>query len=166
MSGKNDEVNGMAVIFAVLGAGVIILGMVVFAIMVLLAAALTLVAFVAWFKPLTLFGETVQPQEARWFVYRGIIGMIGVPAFVVFCAAFYDLHIDDALWSWLYLGGYVAGSVGIEALMAMNEAENAAAKPISPSPLPPMPTVQIEARPGQKTDHFKFASWQDEEKRG
>lgn len=162
MSGKNDEVNGMAAIFAVVGAGVIVLGMFVFAIMVVLAAVLTLVALVAWFKPLTLFGETVQPEEARWFVYRGVIGMIGVPAFVAFCAALYGLHIDEEVWAWLYLGGYVVGSVGIEALKAINENETVAVEPPSPSPLPPK---QIEAHPLPKADPFRFASWEDGDER-
>lgn len=164
MSGQNNEANGMAFVLALFGAGMLLLGMFIFAVAVVFAVVLTIIAILAWNKPLTIFGETVQPHEARWFVYRGIIGMYGLPAFAVFCHFLFGLHIGDSVLSWLFLGGYVGGSVGIEALKAMNEAEAAKApttiEPTLPSARSSTPVQKLPAPPSET---FRYASWDDEE---
>ena len=166
MSGQNSEANGMAFVLALFGAGMLLLGMFIFAVAVVFAVVLTIIAFLAWNKPLTVFGETVQPHEARWFVYRGIIGMYGLPAFAVFCHFLFGFHIGDSVLSWLFLGGYVGGSVGIEALKAMNEAEAANAPTVIEQTLPSAkPSTPIRELPASHPEPFRYASWDDEEAR-
>lgn len=165
MSGRNSETDGFVIVLAFLGAGIILMGYVLFAVATLLTIVFTLIAFVAWFRPLTLFGETLTPQEARWFVYRGLIGMIGLPAFALFCQALFQLHLNDKLWSVFILAGYMGGSLGIEILKAIvEEKKQTLAAEILPPSAPvnePAPTpAPREAEP------FQYASWDDEEEFG
>ncbi|WP_417307651.1 hypothetical protein [Devosia sp.] len=166
MSGKNDEVTGMAVIFAVLGAGVLILGMILFAALILVACFLTGLALVIWIadRPVEIFGETVTPHDARVFLMGGVAGAFGVPAFTAFCAALYGVYVDDEVWSWLIVGGYVGGSIGLEFLIGREDRSESNSSTAS---LPaPQEHEQPDPPPLPKPDPFKFASWDDEDERG
>lgn len=160
---NNGEMMGIAIVAAIIGLAAIFL----YAVAAFLALGLTVVAFCAWDKPRTIFGNVLTPAEARAFVGRGILGAILLPVFAVFCAAMFDLRIEDQYWPHIILGGYTLGSLGL----AMMEADNQ--KPpqsfegmtIEADPIRPTPPAQPQqpARGFDEQSAFRFASWDDEE---
>jgi hypothetical protein len=167
MASGNDETNAAAMGFAIIGVGMALMALMFFAVLAFLALILTIVAFCAWNNPLTLFGNTLYPSEARAFVGRGIAGAILVPVFVAFCQILFQVRMpwDDYL-IYMLIGGYTLGSLGVEILMA-DEAEQAGGPgsniqtihpPVSPPPQAP------RALPAPKNpEPFRYADWDDEE---
>lgn len=162
MSNQNNEANGAVVGLVLIGAAMWMMFALIFAIASFAAVIFTILAFFAWNKPLTIFGQTIHPHEARAFVGRGLIGMILLPVFVIFACAMFKVGLTNEVWPYLLGGGYTLGSVGIEFLMAKaaeERAANATYIPPAPAPLPPQKKPAQQAR-----EPFTFASWDDEEK--
>lgn len=161
MSSKNDETSGIAA-----GAGILITllafaALFIFAVLAFLAFGLTVLCFFAWNKPITLGKWTIEPDEARSFVLRGIAGMWLVPIFVAFCSILFGINI---VWSYLphmMAFGYVGGSIGIDILTSNSKpSQEIEILPPTPQlPAPPQPTP-FQQRPAQP---FEFATWEDEE---
>lgn len=165
MSNRNDEMTGFAVAIGFIGALALVMFAVIFALAAFAAVLLTILALCAWDRPITVFGQTTCPEEARAFVYRGLIGMVLLPVFVIFCAALFKFQIVDEAWVYLILGGYTLGSVGVEILKAQAEEEAAAnATYIPPAPPAALPQPEQPPRPaGKPNERFTFADWDDEE---
>lgn len=152
MASNNDngEMFGFAVVVAVLA----FIGFFLYAVLAFLAIVLTVIAILAWNKPLTLGKTTVQPADARAFVGRGILGAIALPVFAAFCELLFDFRIEwEEYGGHIVLGGYILGSIGLE----MMEGEETP-QPGVPEYLPPQAPRQ--AAPEQPP--FRFATWDDE----
>lgn len=162
MSSKNDETTAVVMVFACLGAMAIMLAAFVFAVLAFLSLLLTFVALCAWSRPRRIGKFILEPEEARAFVYRGLAGSFLLPTFVAFCALLFGFNIQDSVWPYLFLGGYVAGSIGIEILMA-DQNGGGGAVDITP---PQVPSAPPRSLPRPEPEPFRFASWDDEEERG
>lgn len=158
MSSRNDnsgEMMGIAIVVTMLAFAFLF----VYAILLFIAFVLTILAVLAWNNPLTIGSYTVEPREARLFVKRGLIGMVGLPVFAAFCQALFSFQIEETIWPHLFLGGYVLGSIVLEMMAEENQQETIH----SPSP-PQMPAPQEPPRPLPPAEPFRFASWDDEER--
>lgn len=158
MSNNNDNSGTMALAFVV--AICAFAGMFIYAFAAFLAAQFTLLAFVAWFRPLTLFGETVYPHEARAFVRNGVIGTIMLPVFVAFASALVKFKVSDEIWPHIFIIGYILGSVGVELVKAEEEQKAAKMREINP-PADRLPPPSNDSKADPKP--FQFAEWEDEE---
>lgn len=161
MSSRNDETTGLVMAFAFVGAAFYIAFLFIFALLAFLSLILTVLALLAWNRPLQIGTMMIEPDEARRFVMGGIAGAAIVPTFAVFCALLFGFGIADQAWFYLLIGGYVAGSIGLEILRA--EAEQNQPPVYTPpetrlSPPPP-------ALPPAPSAPFRFADWDDEEER-
>jgi hypothetical protein len=164
MSNQNNDNSGMAIAFAFVATAAFVMMAAIFALAAFAAVVFTIIALVAWDRPLTLFGQTVYPDEARAFVKRGLLGMVLAPLFVIFCAAIFKLHIVDEAWVYIIIGGYTAGSIGIEYLKAQAEQDAAAnATYIPPAPPAALPQPNETAR-HEPRKPFVFGDWDDEER--
>lgn len=157
MSNRNNGDSSAAIAFGVIGmaaVGIMILfvGVAGFATFVM-----TILCLVAWNKPLQLGKWSIEPQEARAFVVRGLIGAALIPAFILFADLMFGLEIDWRYWHYFALGGYIGGSLGVELAIQQAGASAPVAQP--PQPLPPsLPN------PKPVEQHsFEFARWDDEE---
>ncbi|MCB1499016.1 MAG: hypothetical protein KDK07_04375 [Bauldia sp.] len=158
----NSKDNGTDPVVATFAAGALLAAILVFTLSAFVALIGTILALVAWDEPLKMGRISIQPEQARAFVTRGIVGALLVPAFAVFAAVLLKFKIDPDAWLFLFLGGYTAGSFGVEFVLidkyfqkdGTAEFEGNAQLP------PPFETaVNGEAKP------FSFASWDDEEER-
>lgn len=162
MSSNNDNSGMMALAFVI--GGLALIGMFIYAVLVFLALAFTIIAIIAWREPLTLFGETVTPEEARTFVARGIAGAILLPLFVAFCSVLFGFRVDPNVWNHLVLAGYALGSLGIgiaEAQQQEEERKRQAARQALLPPQPPPPPSPV--LPRQEAEPFHYARWDDED---
>lgn len=165
MSNQNNDNSGMAIAFAFVAMAGFFMMAIVFAIAAFASVVFTFIALWAWDRPRRIFGQVLHPHEARAFVYRGLLGMVLAPLFVIFCAAMFKLHIVDEAWLYIIIAGYAGGSVGIEVLKAQAEQEAAAnATYIPPAPPAALPQPKETARP-EARQPFTFADWDDEEPR-
>ncbi|MCJ8510721.1 hypothetical protein MUU53_23060 [Rhizobium lemnae] len=164
MSSNNNNGAGMAVAFAIAMLGIV--GIFIFALLAFVAFVLTALAIFAWNSPLTLGKWTLHPHEARAFVTRGILGAFLVPAFLLFVNVFLNIHIEWNYLSYMLVGGYTLGSIGIEIIMA--DEQTVSAPPVTTyiSPTPQLPASPKQAPQSMETEPFRFASWDDEEERG
>lgn len=160
-SNSNDNsgaIFGLAIICAVLW----FLMIAAYALACFVAAIFTLLSIIAWHRPIKLGSLIVHPHEARQFVLCGIIGAIGLPAFVLFCAWLFDWTVRDGWWFYIVTGGYAFGAIGISMTLEEHGAyiiepfEDETALP------PPPPTPQL---PPAQPAPFHFASWDDEGQR-
>ncbi len=161
---QNNEISGLAMIAGFFG---VALAMMVFFFIAVLAFAslvLTIIALCAWNNPVTLMRRTVYPGEARAFVKQGLLGMVLLPSFVLFCSVVFQVPVIPEAWVYFFIGGYTAGSVGVEWLKAEAEREAAANVTYLP-PTPPAPPPASSYRPmsGPPPQDFRFADWNDEE---
>ncbi|WP_421693232.1 hypothetical protein [Aestuariivirga sp.] len=160
MSSKNDETSGIAIAIGIFAAGAIIMGVLIYAIAVFFSLALTVLSIFAWNKPLTLWGNTATPRDARRFVGAGLIGVACAPVIVLFGCALFGFVIEKQYWIHIYLGGYAIGSLGVAYLdLKQEEAEAAARALIVPPTMPPAPPKTIQSHP----EDFTFADWSDDE---
>lgn len=154
-----DELSVMAVIAAFFGAVALMMAAFVFAVLAFIALALTVVCLFAWNSPVTLGKWTLMPEEARGFVYRGLLGSVLLAAFSVFIGIMFKIQIEDWTVPYILLGGYALGSVGLEIMMAQQQTEEPNQTVIPPTQqiAPPPRTPEPPAKP------FRFASWNDED---
>lgn len=156
MSSKNDDNSGMA---AVMMVGVMI-AVILFAVLAFAAAIMTVLCFIAWNRPLWIGGWELSPEEARAFIFRGIIGAILAPTFVAFCDIVIELQANWDYWPYFVGVGYTIGSIGIYLLSDDDEPD-----PVDITP-PRIPTAPPRALPRPDAEPFRYASWDDEEERG
>lgn len=156
---NNDASTGIAIVFGIIAG----LAFVAFAIFAFTAFALTILAICAWNKPLRIGRKfVIEPHEARAFVWRGLMGMWMVPAFAFFVNVFLGVHINWGYLTHMMMFGYVAGSLGIEAMMADgNGNQGHAEAPHHHEVLPPPPAQR--ALPPASREPFNYASWDDED---
>lgn len=163
MSSRNDETSGAIVAFAFVATAAFFVVAVIFALAAFAALVLTVLCAVAWKDGLTIGEFSIEAQEARAFIVRGVLGAIIAPAFAVFSALLFGLDISEVAWSYIFIGGYTLGSVGIEYLISQQEVPAQPPSPIvPPRQITPPPThaprpIAPPVRP------FEFASWDDEE---
>lgn len=166
MSNQNNDNSGIAMAFAFIGAVAVLMAAAIFALAAFAAVIFTIIALCAWERPLTVFGHTVEPDEARAFVKRGLLGMVLAPLFVLFCTVMFQTPIINEAWVFIIVGGYTLGSVGVEYLKAQAAQDGAAGATYMPSPapaaLPPPPVLPRDNR--QPREPFTFADWDDEER--
>lgn len=173
MANNNDN-SGAAVAIGFIGAGMLIAGAFVFAVLAFASLVLTLVCFTAWNKPIQFCGETLTPEDARAFVRRGLIGACLVPAFAFFASVLFAVPIRADWVIYLPIGGYALGSVVVTYHLEKAKAEaaqSAAAMQALLSPQPVRQTQTIEPLPAEYAEHrrqterepYRFATWDDEE---
>lgn len=161
MSQQNNT-EGVVLAFIFAGVGLFALAMLVF----VCAAAIVLTIFftgaslMAWNKPVTMGQLTIEPDEARLFICRGLVGAVLVPGFVGACVLIVGTSIDVQAFFYLALGGYVGGSIGIEWLLSQIEQE---AEPTAPVMPPPAPVWEPPRRIPDQRPPFQYASWDDED---
>ncbi len=183
MSQQKDEMAGLAIVLAGIVVAIYYVMIAVAAMLALSAIVFTFLALIAWNNPLYLGSETLKPEEARAFIYRGLFGAAAAPILTFLVWLFLDRHAFD--WEIYALSagvgyvlgsgvGYVLGSVGIEILAAMDEAERISTRPVaSPSKPPALSPAQSKALPAPPQNvlpappkkPFRYASWNDEELR-
>jgi hypothetical protein len=163
MSSRNDESSGAVFAFVFVATAILIVAAIIFALAAFAALVLTVLCIFAWKDGLTIGEFSIEAHEARAFVLRGVLGAIILPAFAVFTALLFGEPISDDAWSYIFIGGYTLGSVGIEYLISQQET------PAQP-PTPIVPPRQITPPPA--SDHmpiapparpFEYASWDDED---
>lgn len=156
MSSKsNDENAAIGVVVAVIAFAALFF----FALLAFVALVFTVLALLAWKKPLRLGRFVITPDEAHAFVGRGLIGMALLPTFWAFCCILFGLPFEGDYLGYLLIGGYTLGSVGIEILSADDDPP--AASPVHTPPALPTPA---DKAPAAEEEPFRFASWDDEEK--
>lgn len=168
-----DPVAGAA---AFIFLGFALLSIVLFAVAVLVACIMTRFCVVVWFynTPVTIFGETLTPDEAKRFVVRGVAGALIVPGVTLFVCGFYGLQMWPEAWPYLVVGGYVLGSLVVgyfvekarlearqqQAEMQVLPPPEQSARTVRSSELTPSgPSPSANAQP----EPFRFATWDDEE---
>lgn len=172
---QNDKDNGAMLGFALIITMATFLFAFVFAIVTFLAIIMTGVCILAWNKPVTLFGQTITPQEAHEFVARGLLGAALAPCFALFASGLFGFQIRQDYWLFFVFGGYAFGSlvVGYHIEKAKAEAaqQAAAMQALLPPEQPARPVRTIEAQPSvtpvsdelPQPQPFRFATWDDEE---
>ena len=175
MSQQKGEMAGLAFVGAIIGLVAYFLVVAVATMLALSAIVFTVLALIAWNRPLYLGSETLEPAEARAFIYRGLFGAAAAPVLTFLVWLFLERHAFG--WEIYALSagvGYVIGSVGVEILAAMDEMETVSTKPVtSPSKPPALSQAQVKALPAPSPSAspaaskkpFRYASWNDEELR-
>lgn len=144
-----------------IGYGTAFLAILVFWMAAFLALLMTLVALYYMIKPAKDYARAPTPKEARAFIGRGLVGAI---LFVGFLALIDIMFFVPVNWNYVFQfawTGYMAGSLGGEIVL---ELEN----PSAPQVLPPSQTIPPPRPPVlPPTPHqtFQYASWDDEEAR-
>lgn len=166
-SNNNTSPEAMVGVFVLVAIGMA--AMAIAALFAFFAVALTIVAVVAWGGPVTIFGETIEPEDARAYIIRGAIGAVVAPTFVIFSCALFQLEMDkitDHGWILISFGGYCLGSLGIEILIDQAREEAEAAAALQQEILPPLPAPQpkpTQTQSAKPAEDFEFARWDDEE---
>lgn len=180
MSQQKDEMAGLVFVVAAIGAAIYFVFIAMAVMMALFAIVFTILCLFAWNDTLYLGSETLEPEEARAFIYRGLFGAAAAPILTFLVWLFLDRHAFG--WEVYALSaaiGYVFGSVGIEIFAAMDEMETISAGPdtkaetvsispgpaASPSQQPALPPAQIKTLPAPPAKPFRYASWDDEEEK-
>jgi hypothetical protein len=163
MSSQNND-NSLAIAIGFIGAGVVILGIFIFAVAAFITFIFTILSLCAWNKPLRITKKlTIEPEEARAFVGRGLIGAFLLPAFVCFCILLFGLNVRPDAWNYIVIVGYIAGSLGVEIMMAEESAQQADSVPLQLPPPSVQPRQNVPSRNDTTRPPFRFASWNDEE---
>lgn len=160
---RNDESTAIIMVFAFIGAAFYIWVFVLALLAAFAAFVFTILSLIAWNKPLRL-GRTfvITSDEARAFVYRGLIGAGVLPAFLLFV----DIIAGTLITAHIpllptVLVGYTLGSVGGEIMMANGGDQDAGDVEI----IPPQQQLPPPQAPAPQRLPFRFASWDDEEAR-
>jgi hypothetical protein len=158
----NKETHSEIMVFAVL------IGLAVFLIKIALLLAictlaglcgfLTVAALGAWNKPDRLGPLVIQPEDARAFIARGLIGAASTLGLLYLAKLFGFEMVGRDMYPVAAIFGYALGSIGgyWEDMKTRQQAEESATPTIEF--LPPAPP------PVQKPE-FRFASWDDEDAR-
>jgi len=157
---SNNSDDGKIAILLVLGA-IWAIALIVFAIFAFIAFVLTILAICAWNKPLHIGKLSIEPEEARAFVGRGLVGMWVVPAFALFTNVFLGVHINWGYLNHMMVFGYVGGSIGVLFLMTDENGAVPASSPQREVALPQPKSHQTLAPPPREP--FHYANWDDEE---
>lgn len=174
MSSRNDEVQGMAIAWAFIGAGLFFLFSFIFTLFAFIALIFTVLSLFAWNKRRFSGEFAIDPPEARAFVWRGLAGLVVLPAFAAFSEMFLNYRIPEDFWFYIFVGGYVLGSVGTEILIQEEKEQQEkwgdVFPPLPPAmpqlpALPPPPAPPQPQAPALQYRPFEFASWDDEEDR-
>ena len=94
MSSRNDEASAYGIVLAFLAFA----AMFMFALVVFYALLLSIVALLAWFKPLKIGSVTIEPEDARAFIGRGLAGAVLLPVFVAFSGWFLGLEFNKEVY--------------------------------------------------------------------
>ncbi|MGZ2439390.1 hypothetical protein [Sinorhizobium medicae] len=162
MSSNNNDNSGAAMAIGVVVAAAYVMAIAFAVVIVVLAIVLTIIAFMAWNRPLRVGKMVITPAEARQFVWRGWIGFWALPFALALGNIFLGWPIN---WDYLFyymLAGYCAGSIGIEMLFGDEERQGPLVEYLPPQPQIPPPPKQPEL-PAPRREPFRFASWDDEE---
>lgn len=151
-------------IFYVILFAIYIALIVMFVVASLTCIVFTILALLAWNKPLPLGETKLYPPEARAFIYRGLLGAGIAPILALIVCAMIDQPVtDDALLFIVWLG-YLFGSLGILFLMDEDEAQTAAPQTQTLNHGAPS-TEEPASLPAPPKQSFQYASWDDEEAR-
>jgi hypothetical protein len=94
-----------------------------------------------------------------------VAGAIIVPVFALFCEWFFDFQIREKLWFYIIVGGYILGSLAMELNDQEEKKQQQQAAAFRPLPPPPPAPMRPQGLPRPQPQPFRFASWDDEEKR-
>lgn len=153
---NNSEGVGFAFVIAIIGVTALIL----YAMFVFVAVALTIPCLFALNSTLSIGPMTITPHEARAYIGRGLIGMILLPVFAIFCELMFGVVVSSEYLPHLLAGGYAAGSLGIA--MLMEEQEDTAS---NVTIIPPHQHIAPPRERAEPQRPFEFASWNDEDGR-
>lgn len=159
MSSRNDDSAGTAAAFGIILAGLYFLAIAAAVFIALMAFVLTLFSIMAWNRPLRVHKIVITPEEARGFVWRGVIGLFAAPLILVLCQMFFHWPIN---WDFLLvflIGGYCIGSIGIEMLLGKEKREGPLVEYLPSEKAETLAPVHAPAPPREP---FRFASWDDE----
>lgn len=159
----NTKDNGTDPVVATFAAGALMAAIFVFTLGAFAALIGTILALIAWDKPLKMGRASIQPEQARAFVTRGIGGALLVPAFAVFAAVLLKFKIDPDAWLFLFIGGYTAGSVGVSLMLASGDQQRS--EPAEPAEAERLAVSSDHTQEQAEPAPFRFASWDDEEAR-
>lgn len=166
MSSKNNENSAAASAIVFIAMGILAIGLFIAAALAFLCFVLTILCLFAWNNPVRIGRLSILPADARAFLFRGVIGLWLVPAFVLFCDALFKLGVVWGYLPYMMMVGYVGGSLGLELLFAGDD------KPATAEPDFLPPAQQIPERsdddpssPWQrpKDKPFNYASWDDDD---
>lgn len=157
-----DELTAIAIVFAFIGGMVMIAAIFFFALFAFAALVMTCICFFAWNSPITIGTWTLEPDEARGFVYRGLAGAVLLAAFAVFAAIMFEIRITDEAVPYILLIGYTLGSLGLEIAMAQDDSQPA---PPNQTIIPPGQRIAPPQESAPPRVPFRFASWDDEDGR-
>lgn len=162
MSTRNDENANFAAAAGFIGAGLFILALFLFFIFAILVAVFTVLAIWAWNEPRTIGRITIVPEEARSFVYWGLIGAGVTPLLVVMMAAALGTSFDPDVLLHSPWVGYVIGAT-LQSYIAHQEQEER--KNAVEEVEVVQPASRMLAPVPSQAEHFRYASWDDEEVR-
>ncbi|NVP56621.1 hypothetical protein [Mycoplana rhizolycopersici] len=162
MSSRNDETANFAAAAGLIAASFIILAMFVFFVFAIIVAVLTVVAIWAWNEPRTIWRTTITPEEARSFVYCGLIGAVVAPLLVVLMSAGLGTAFKPEVLTYSPWVGYVFGAL-LQSYVAHQEEEKR--KNAIEDPEVVQPASRALAPPPVQAEPFRYASWDDEEAR-
>ena len=162
---QNNGNDTSAIGFGLVLVGAFMIAMMAFlyAIAVFAAFVLTLFCLCAWNGGLTLGSWRLEQEEARAFVGRGLIGAFVVPVFLMFCEVLFGIRIQPEYWLHIVLGGYAAGSLGVEMMEAQAAEEQRQAAELLPPAPPPAQIAPPKGFIPEQPAPFRFARWDDEE---
>lgn len=164
MSNNNGNDGGAAMGLALVGAFCMFVMIFIYAVACFVAVVFTIISWLAWDKPLRVFGyQLCAPHEARYFVYTGLAGAVGLAAFVVFCSLLFDKPVPDEWWFYIFTGGYslapwvVAGFLPKDFFDGFDVGPHPTVIDHVPAPAPSLPPAP---------QPFAYASWDDEKPGG
>lgn len=163
MSNRNDANSEFGIAAGIMAVSAILLLVVFYVVGLIIAALFTGFAVCAWTRPMTIGPHTITPKEAHFFVYAGIAGACVLPILIWFVAALVGIPVAPDMWIHFYLGGYVLGSIGLTALA--DKEGYFTAPPAQDSAPPPVFIAGRESTPEEEPEPFRFARWDDEERR-
>lgn len=161
-SNNNNDSSGIAIVFGLLAAAAYVLLIAAAVFVMVTTVVLTIIAIMAWNRPLRFHKWVITPAEARDFIKRGLVGAYVLPMLLAAGDLLFGWNIN---WNYLFyfmLGGYCAGSVGLEMLFGDEEREGPLFEYLPPQQdvLPPPPARA--SLPAPKPEPFRFAEWDDE----
>lgn len=162
MSQKNDEAAIVIAVLAVILTALYVITIVALFALLIATFIYTALALYAWNKPRRIGNEVLLPEEARAFVYRGLLFAVVCPILSILCGWLFDLPLDENLLPLVSIAGYIVGSMGFEYL---REQGRQSAQGFDHTVLPyaaPEPKVL----PSPPKEPFHYASWDDEEENG
>ena len=118
MSQNNNEVNGYAIVFAILGAGFIFMAGILAILLALFSAFMTGVAIWALNKPRVFMKQVILPKEARLYVWSGIAGSLLLPMLAIIASGYMDFTIPDDYVPLIAILGYSLAANGIAIIVA------------------------------------------------